>query len=388
MRILQIGGTFVGAQKEIEYGIHRFLKNKGDESYILYAIGESDDPHILKYETRFDNIVRRGLTKVFGKNSRFAFLGTLRILHFKKKINPDLINIHILHHGYVDYSLLLRFISRKKIPVVYTMHDFWAYTGGCYHYTNLKCTGYQSGCISCKRSKAELDCKPSRVRSNFIKKKRLFEKINKLAFVSVSSWVHDEIMQSPISKYPQYTVWNAIKIPDAHIIPKTYEKKSQFKIIGVATNWDNRKGILDFIELARLLGNDFEILLVGNATPSIKAASPDNIKYLGMISDKNELYRYYADCDLHVSMSKEETFGLTFIEAACVGTRSMGFNSSAIPYVLEKIDGIIIDSNQIKDMVDKIKYLSDRRELCKLDNNKIEEIRKYFSVERMVLMVK
>ena len=141
MKIVQIGGTFVSAQKKIESSIHNFVKAAGHESKILYAISESNDENIICYETRFQNLIRRFLRKYIGKNPHFSVLSTLNIIRHIEKYKPDVVNFHVMHNGYMDYVILLKYLAKKSIPVVFTAHDMWYFTGGCYpdtrHFENI-----------------------------------------------------------------------------------------------------------------------------------------------------------------------------------------------------------------------------------------------------------
>ena len=49
MKVMQIGGTLTGAQKDIELSIHSYLDSKGIDNRILYAIGDDyDDAAIVR----------------------------------------------------------------------------------------------------------------------------------------------------------------------------------------------------------------------------------------------------------------------------------------------------------------------------------------------------
>ena len=164
-------------------------------------------------------------------------------------------------------------------------------------------------------------------------------------------------------------------------LPKRANGK--FGIVGVAACWDKRKGIDRFLELAQLLGDGYEIRLVGEVSPDIKERAPKNIVFLGRVNDAAKLSALYAEADLHISRSFEETFGMTFIEAAFVGTKSLGFNKTAIPYVIEKVFGYVIDSNDVSDMVNTIHELNQHRENCKLNSEEMVAVRDFFSADRM-----
>lgn len=382
MRILQIGGTYVGAQRQIEGAIHRYLRKEGHESRILYAIGEADDPDILRYENGFDCLLRRGLNKVIGKDHRFAHTSTRKLIRQIERYAPELVHLHTIHHGYLDYEMLLRYLGRKQIPVVFTMHDMWSFTGGCYHFTQTKCTKYLEGCSGCTQSDG-MDCRPAKAKALFGRKKVLYRLQKKICFVAVSQWVHDEAKGSMLKDYPLYTVWNAVDLPcDLSGIRRRPDHKT-FRLIGVAGSWTARKGISSFFELADLLGESFEILLVGNADRSVREAAPANVRFAGSITDKTRLMELYAASDLHVSMSLEETFGMTFVEAAFAGIRSVGFDSTAIPGVLRLVNGHIVPAGDVDAMAEQIRMLSTNKEQCRLRGDEMEQIEEIFSNERL-----
>ena len=382
MRILQIGAAYVGAQRQIEGAIHRYLRKEGHESRILYAVGEADGPDIIRYETKLDNLLRRGLNKVIGKDHRFAHTSTRKLIRQIERYAPELVHLHTIHHGYLDYEMLLRYLGRKQIPVVFTMHDMWSFTGGCYHYTNPSCDGYKSGCVHCEK-KTAMDCDPARAEKLFQKKKELFRLQKSICFVAVSEWVHDEAMKSMLKDHPQYTVWNAFDLPHCDLEKRRLSENEKFRVIGVAGSWDAGKGISLFLELAKLLGESFEILLVGNANRSVQAAAPANVRFAGRIADKTQLMELYAASDLHVSMSLEETFGMTFVEAAFAGIRSVGFDSTAIPGVLRQVNGYIVPAGDVDAMAEQIRMLSENKEQCRLRGDEMEQIEKNFSNERL-----
>lgn len=381
MRVLQIGGTYVGAQRIIEGETHRWLIKNGHESRVLYAIGEPDDENTVCYETRPENLSRRLFSKIFGNNPRYARPQTRRMIRYIKEWKPDVVHLHVLHHGYTDYIFLLDFLAREQIPVVFTMHDMWEATGGCYYYSAQQCDGYRRGCCNCPAESVTLDCRSSQTEKYFSIKKEIFKKLYHPCFVAVSPWVAEEAEQTALSAYPIYTIWNAIRHTETLQFPEKTNDK--FVIIGVAACWDERKGIDRFLKLAQLLGDGYEIRLVGDVSPDIRESASRNIVFLGRVNDTVKLTALYAEADLHISMSFEETFGMTFIEAAFAGTKSLGFNKTAIPYVIEKVFGYVIDSNDVSDMVNTIHELNQHRENCKLNSEEMVAVRDFFSADCM-----
>lgn len=383
MRILQIGASFVGAQEKIEYSIHTYLKENKIESYILYSVGNSLDSNIIKYETRIENYVRRFLFKISNKNSHSAIFSTFHLILHILKIKPDLIHLHVLHHGYIDYQVLFEFLCKYKVPVVFTMHDMWAFTGGCYHFNDISCEKYKNICCNCPKTIDELDCSTKDVEKNFRKKMSLYNKINHITFISVSKWVNQQLENTELKKYLHLTIPNAI---DCEIYAKNNEldlNHDKFVIIGVASVWTEAKGISNFLKLAKIIGNEYQIILVGDVSENIKNDSPNNIKYVGRICDKDILMKLYAYSNIHISMSKQETFGMTFVEAAYLGIKSIGFDCTAISETIQKVNGYLVQENDLDSMIVLLKYLKEHREECKLDLFQIEKIKNEFSSEIM-----
>ncbi len=382
MRVLQIGGTFVGAQEKIEFAVHKKLYESGHDSYILYADGESDDPKIIRYENGFDNFFRRLFRKFFGKNPSFARLSTNNLIRRIKRINPDLINIHILHHGYLDYVRLLAFLADYNVPVVFTLHDMWAFTGGCYYYTAENCNKFLSSCENCPASVERLDNPPAKCEYYRNIKKELFGKIEDVVFVAVSDWVASEAKKSFLSEYDVRVIENGLDVSEIRSIESAPSDDGVVRIVSVATWWDERKGIYRIFETARLLGDGYRFELVGSASEEIVSKAPSNVSFLGYLKDKKDLMQLYAEADIHLSASLEETFGMTFIEAAFAGTRSIGYASTAISETLAGVNGVAVSIYTPEALANAIKE-SVEADGFKLSVDEMNDIIKKYSSETM-----
>lgn len=384
MKIVQVGGALNGAQKIIEEAIHHRALEMGHESYIFYARGKSDEPGLIKYESKFENLATRALRKYGGKRSCYSALQTRRLIQEIQRINPDIIHLHVLHHGYTDYQMLFKYLVKAQIPVVYTMHDMWAFTGGCYHYTALGCTGYQTGCNYCIAGKNQLDTEKAAVGSSYSRKKSMFSQLNRVHFVPVSWWVKEEMLKSFLAKYPISVIPNGVAVNDnlalRHRAPR--EDKGKIRLISVAATWTEKKGINVLLELAQRLGEGYELWLAGSVAEDVKIHAPANVKFLGYCRDKKQLFEYYAACDLYVGASQEETFGMTFVEAALAGIRSVGFASTAITGTLHEIGGVGVKEFTCEALVRAIvRVMESRRNALSLIE--IEEVANKFSPQHM-----
>ena len=383
MRIMQISGALAGAQKTIEEAIHRYLVNAGHESRILYACGQPSLDTEICYENKLENILCRAGRKYICKTSRFAALQTKRLIRQIKQYQPDLIHLHVIHHGYTDHEMLLKFLAKAKIPVVYTMHDMWAVTGGCYHYTTNGCSGPQTGCQNCPANRKLLDMAQKSTATELETKKNLLGRIEKLYVVTVSDWVGEQMKNSFLADRPIQVILNGMDLPDVADLAVKKESPAHrpIRLMGVAASWSNRKGVDKLFRLAQLLDDDYQIQLVGGVTQELKDSAPANVVFTGYCADKAQLMEQYAQADLHISASLEETFGMTFVEAALVGTRSVGFASTAITQTLKNVYGVAVEEYTAEAMCQAIQDTVATK--TTLDAEEIARIREKLSAEKM-----
>ena len=67
------------------------------------------------------------------------------------QLEPDIINLHWICNSYIQIETLAKFNK----PLVWTLHDMWAFTGGC-HY-NQECDLYTESCGSCPQLGSKRD---------------------------------------------------------------------------------------------------------------------------------------------------------------------------------------------------------------------------------------
>lgn len=141
-KILQINTIAVnGSTGRIVEGIGEAAINHGYESYIAYG---RNNPNNSKSElirigniySVYEHVLETRLFDRQGLASRWA---TKRFVKQIKEIKPDLIHLHNIHGNYLNYKILFDYFVSDNIPVVWTLHDCWAFTGHCVHFTDVKC---------------------------------------------------------------------------------------------------------------------------------------------------------------------------------------------------------------------------------------------------------
>jgi glycosyltransferase involved in cell wall biosynthesis len=352
--ILSTGRTTLEMAKELEL--------LGHEAYIAYAWPDSYGEHSYRIGCRLDRKVHALCSRIFGLQAYFSVIATLRLIHYIETIRPDVVLLRNLHSNYINLKLLLRFLSRKKIATVLTLHDCWFYTGRCFHYTEKKCYQWQTRCRHCPNKD---NTAPSwffdRSEKMWRDKKHYFRKIDRLAVVGVSDWITKEAEKSFLSKAKRLQrIYNWINLElfqpkDTAQLRQVLGLKQKFIILGVAARWVSSKGIQEFVELSKMISEDEIILLVGAMDQ--KCSLPPGILSVPQTHDCTELANYYSMSDVLVSFSKEEAFGKVVAEAIACGTPAVVYNSTALPELVGANCGYIAKEYTIQEIYHGIEHI-------------------------------
>lgn len=320
-----------GSTGDIMMKEHCELLKAGEESYAFWGRGRAGEcDHELRFatdaEVKFDALQ----TRLDGKAGFHSKAATKRLLERLDEIKPDVVHLHNLHGYYVNVEMLFEWLAARECCVEWTLHDCWAFTGHCAHFTYVKCAQWKSHCAYVKPC-PQLEAYPKTYSKascswNFEQKKRLFNLVlaNRMRLITPSQWLADIVGESFLSKYPVKVRHNTIDAsvfkPTSSDFRERYGIGDRFMILGVASPWTERKGLFDFVKLAgELDSNKYAIVLIGLSEKQIKEL-PDNIIGLARTDSREELASIYASADIYVTPSIEETFGMTVAEANACGT--------------------------------------------------------------------
>jgi glycosyltransferase involved in cell wall biosynthesis len=129
--------------------------------------------------------------------------------------------------------------------------------------------------------------------------------------------------------------------------------------LGVASKWDHRKGLYDFIELCKSLDNSYAIILIGLSRQQINSL-PKNIIGIARTENIMELVSFYNAADVYLNASIEETFGLTTIEAMACGTPAIVYNTTACPEVISADTGFIVEKKNLSGIIKAIETVKEK----------------------------
>lgn len=294
---------------------------------------------LLKVGNRLDIIWHGIETRLFDRQGLASRHATENFVKKIQALKPDLIQLHSICNYYVNYEILFEYLAKADIPVVWTMHDCWAFTGHCYHFDFVGCDKWMGGCHHCPQKK-EFPASYffDRSRQNWLDKKRCFTMPNRMTIVAVSRWLQKQIQKSFLAKYPIELIYNGVDTevfkPCPVQVKEKYNWQNRKILLGVASTWSLRKGLGDYIELSKILPNDFLIILVG-LTSKQACGLPTNIISIPCTESVSTLAELYSMADVVLNLSYEETFGLTSVEGFACGTPGVVYDKTASPELLD-----------------------------------------------------
>lgn len=362
MKILQINTTLNwGSTGRIAEEIGSLIQEKGAESFI--AFGRYNNPSkSITYHigNKLDFYYHALQTRIFDNHGLASKNATKELVKYIKNIQPNIIHLHNIHGYYVNYQILFNFLSELDIPIVWTLHDCWSFTGHCSHFSFEKCNRWKSMCYNCpKKGSYPASFILDRSKKNFLDKKNSFTSINKMTIVTVSNWLANEVKSSFFKKYPIKTIHNGINLETFKPTynPKKYKEfTNKFVILGVASVWTDRKGLNDFITLRPLLPNDYIIILIGLSKQQIKDL-PEGIIGIQRTNNIQELTEYYSLANVFFNPTWEDNFPTTNLEALACGTPVITYNTGGSIEAIDKKTGFIVEQGDLNTTIQIIKTL-------------------------------
>jgi putative colanic acid biosynthesis glycosyltransferase len=363
-KILQIN-TVVnsGSTGRITEEIGQLAIKAGWKSYIAYGRNKRpSESELIKIGNSWDNKMHGLQTRLFDMHGLASKNATNDLVIQIKKIKPDIIHLHNIHGYYLNYEILFSFLNVVNIPVVWTLHDCWPITGHCTYFTYVGCNKWETECFSCpQKTNYPASFLIDRSKKNFNRKKELFNSLMDVTIVPVSNWLSDILKKSFLHKYPVRVINNGIntevfKPTESSEFRVKYSIENKFILLGVAIDWEPRKGLQDFIELSKQLESNYQIVLVGLTNKQIKQL-PENILGIERTEDIEALVHIYSVADIVLNLSYEETFGMTTVEGLACGTPGIVYNATASPELIDNSTGLIVEPGDINELIEAIKVI-------------------------------
>jgi glycosyltransferase involved in cell wall biosynthesis len=364
MKILQINSSVnSGSTGRIAEQIGSQIIKKGHESFIAYGRGNRPSSSKLIKIGNFKDVLIHGIYSLFFDKHGFGSIqSTKKLLKQIDEIKPDVIGLHNVHGYYLNIELLFNYIKLKNIPLVWTFHDCWPITGHCAYFDSISCEKWKTGCTNCElKNKYPKSILIDNSRHNYLKKKSLFNQVSNVTIVTPSIWLKNIIKESflkhAVVHIPNGVDLNVFKpVIDLKEIKDKYNIGSKKVVLGVASVWDERKGLNDFIKLKLVSDRDIKIILVGLNKAQIKNL-PANIIGIERTESITELAALYSLADVFVNPTYVDNFPTTNIESLACGTPIITYKTGGSPEAIDKFTGVIVEKGNLSSLENAISHV-------------------------------
>ena len=363
----------IGSTGRICADIAREYEAEGYEVRIAYGrkgtVGEGAEKYAVRIGSDLDVRLHGLYTRITDKHGLGSVRATKKFLKWADEYDPDVLWLHNIHGYYINYELLFDWIkSRPQMEVKWTLHDCWAFTGHCSHFTYVKCDKWKTGCKNCPQKKeypasACLD----NSENNYLRKKQAFCGVNNLTLITPSHWLEGLVKQSFLKEYAVEVIYNTIDKTVFKPTPSDFRQKhgirdDQVMILGVSSIWNVRKGFHDFLMLSKQLfeknGDKYRVVLVG-LTEEQQRTLPKDIIGLTKTDSKEELAEIYTAADIFVNTTYEDTFPTVNLEAEACETRIVTYDTGGCRETITREDSTVIPTSDMEKLYRVVTCIND-----------------------------
>ncbi|MBE9046129.1 glycosyltransferase family 4 protein [Pleurocapsales cyanobacterium LEGE 10410] len=297
-------------------------------------------------------------------------------------IAPDIINLHWINSGY----LKVESIAKLNKPIVWTLHDMWAFTGGCHYSQN--CDRYTHSCGRCPILKSDRDWDLSRWL--WQRKAKAWQNLD-LTIVTPSRWLAEcaaassLLRDATIEVIPngldtqRYKPWGQKLAREIIGLPSD----KQIVLFGAVSATSNaRKGYSLLLPALQKLKGDrtrqMELVIFGASQPEDAPDFGIATRYLGKFNDDISIALLYSAADVFVAPSIQDNLPNTVLEALACGTPCVAFNVGGMPDMIDhQQNGYLATAYDPEDLAYGILWLIEDSErwqrLSALASTKVEQ---------------
>lgn len=365
MKVLQITSSVnSGSVGRIAEDIGRVLISNGHESVIAYGRGnQHSESKIIKIGSKFDLIWHGFLTVVFDRHGYGSKNATFKLINEIEREKPDAIGLHNLHGYFINIDILFAYLNRSKIPVLWTLYDCWSFTGHCCYFDDISCVKWKLQCEVCpKTKKYPASYFFDNSESNYLNKKVIFNSVKNIHIVVHSEWLEKLVATSFLSGLKRTRIFSGVDLQkfspknNLEVVSNKYKLSAKKIVLGVASVWDSRKGLNDFIQLKELIDRKVRIVLVGLSNKQI-ASLPKGVIGIKRTENVNELAMLYSLADVFVNPTSLDNFPTTNIEALACGTPVITYNTGGSAESIDSDTGIVVEKGDILGLHNAIKMV-------------------------------
>ncbi len=372
------GGAAVAAVRLL-----KALRGCSADAEMLVLEAAKDDPAIHPLVTnKWDRLVRnfKFAAEVFSfvpyeksRQQRFAFspgrFGYNISQHPQVK-EADVLHLHWVNQGFLSLHDLNRLIQTGK-PMVWTLHDTWAFTGGC-HYPGT-CGGFTSTCGNCPLLKSpgsnDLSAR------QHLRKERMYANVA-ITFVGCSDWMKQMAERSTLVKKDlRHLVKHIFNPVDTGLFKPADKQKvraelglpadKKLLLFGAANTTDPRKGIIHLLRALKQLNaknpglkDELELMAFGKNIETFSHELPYRMHPFHTVKGEERMARLYQAADLFVLPSMQDNLPNTVVESMSAGVPVVGFDIGGVPEMIKhQENGFLAAPGKWKDLAEGILFV-------------------------------
>ena len=398
MKVLLLSISLEGGAGGATYRLLKGLQCIGvDTRVFVQTKSDSDESVITAPQTSLGKSINKLIPKLdklpllfYPKRENSSFYPqwfTNSILPTVTRLCPDVINLHWVCGGWISIETIPKLNNK---PLVWTLHDQYAFTGGCPY--SKDCNRYTKNCGSCPQLHSNKDWDLSRW--VWKRKFKAWKGLN-LTVVSPSLWLAECAKSSSLFKdfrievIPNGIDTEKYKSVDKHIARKALGLSGDNQIV-LCGAWSNerRKGFHLLWQAIQSLNksgwrNKIELVVFGFSRPGDFPDLGIKSHFLGKLSDPDSMVRVYTASDVYVAPSMEDNLPNTVMEALACGTPSVAFRIGGMPdFIEDRKNGYLAQPFQYEDLAQGIVWVLEDRERQKMLSRRArEKVKKEFTKE-------
>lgn len=345
-----------GGISRIIFSICDLLKKDGSEGKFAFSRGFIPDNHkdiCYMFGNKSEIATHVLLTRLFDRHATGSSKATKELIKFINSYQPDIIHINNIHGYYLNFKLLFDYLKLINIPIVWTLHDCWAFTGHCSHFEYAKCDKWKTNCNQC----AYISEYPKSIifdnsNKNYQEKKNMYEQMNNIVIVTPSLWLKKHVEQSILSDKECIVINNGIDLNIFRYTESSLKKNSKFNnktiYLAVASVWTQKKGFNDLIEFSKMIDKNTEqLIVVGVNKKQEKKLKKVGIFPITHTKDVFELVKWYSLADVFINPTYEDTFPTVNIESLACGTPVVTYKTGGSPEIIDSNCGVVVKKGRV-----------------------------------------
>lgn len=383
MRLVQINICDNGSTGKIMLDIFDSL-GKDVEKVAYVSRKYTDREFVKRMHTRMQYRIHKFLSMYLALDEFGSYFTTKKVIKELEKNKPDILHLHNIHNHTINYRLLFGYIKKNNIKTVWTLHDCWAFTGGCFHFEYNGCDKWRGGCGNCKFLESTATRIPINCTSKYYEiKKKAFTGVKNMIIATPSKWLKNLVKQSFLKDYRVEVVNNGVNLSnfnyvEEHSFDNVIDRNKKI-ILGVASPFGEKKGFNDFLKLAGKIGDDYRIVLVGLRNNQIDSL-PGNIVGIERTDNQRQLAGLYSMAYAFVNLTYEDTFSMVNLEALSCGTPVICYDTGGAVEMLNDKNSVIVKQGDLNGIVNALGRIDDLKRNAK---DFTQQIKSEFSCDKM-----